>query len=93
MVELVHRIIFDEKFQAAKAFLFGGAFAQRSSDQAGRALPDVTENLFVRQRASAHFPERRVHRKGQVEFGINQRAVQIEDQRAHIGKIGDFFPH
>jgi hypothetical protein len=62
------------------------------SDQ-GRGTPaDVAEDLFVRQRRAAELRERRVDRKGQVEFGIDQRAVQIKDQRANFGKTADGVP-
>ena len=60
---------------------------------AGSALPDVAENLLVRQRVSAKFRKRGVDGKGQIEFGIDQRAVQVEDQRAYFGETGDGVPH
>ena len=73
---------------------FGGAAAQGPRDQRSRApWPDVAENRLVRQRVAAEFLESCVDRQGQVELGINQRAVQIEDQRAHFGKTGQWFPH
>jgi len=51
-------------------------------DQSRSTSPDVGENLLVRQRITSEFGERGIDGKGQVEFGINQRAVQVKDQRA-----------
>ena len=86
-------IILDEKFQAEHAIFFGGVAAQGSRDQGRSALAYVAENLLVRQRIAAQFREGGVDRKGQVEFGIDQRAVQIEDQGADFGETGDGVPH
>ena len=93
VVEFMRGIIFDEKFQAEQAIFFGGVAAQGSRDQCRRALSDVAENLVVRQRISAQFRKGCVDGKGQIEFGIDQRAVQIEDQRADFGETGDGVPH
>ena len=71
----------------------GGGAAQGPCDQGWSALSHIAENLLVRQRISAQFRQGRVDRKGQVEFGIDQRAVQIEDQRADFGEAGDLVPH
>jgi hypothetical protein len=46
----------------------------------------------MRQRIATKLRESRIHRKGEVEFGIDQRAVQIKDQRADFGKAGDEVP-
>src|SRR5579863_5507508 len=85
-------IILDEEFQATLAVFFGGVAAQGARDQRWCALADKAENLFVRQGISSHIGEGGVDRKGQVEFGIDQRAVQIEDQRADFGETGDGVP-
>ena len=79
-------IILDEEIQAALAVFFRSVAAKGASDQPGSALPHVAENRLVVQRRSPQFRERGVHAQGQVELGIDQRAVQIEDQRAHFGK-------
>ncbi len=85
-------IILDEEFQAELAIFFGGIASQSARDERWSALADKAENLLVRQRIAAQFGEGGVDRKGQVEFGIDQRAVQIEDQRADFGETGDGVP-
>jgi hypothetical protein len=92
VVEFVRGIILDEKFEAEHAIFLGRGAAQGSCDQCWSALSDVAENLLVRQRISAQLRERGVHGKSQIEFGIDQRAVQIEDQRAYFGETGDGVP-
>ncbi len=68
--------------------MFGGGAAQRSRDQGRGALADVAENLVVRKRISAQLRKGGVNGEGQVEFGIDQRAVQVEDQGADFGEAG-----
>jgi hypothetical protein len=46
----------------------------------------------MRQRIPAHFRERSVDGKGQIELRIDERAVQIKDQNADFGKAGDEVP-
>ena len=53
VVKFVRGIILDEEFQAEQAIFFGGGAAQGSRDQGRSSLPDITENLVVRQRVLA----------------------------------------
>ena len=55
-------------------------------------MSHITENLFVRQRISAEFGKCCIDRKGQIQLGIDERAVQIEDQRAYFRETGDVVP-
>ena len=59
---------------------------QCALDEHGCAASDHSENLFVRQRRAAHLFQRGVDRERQVEFRIDQSAVEIEDQGADGGK-------
>src|SRR5437879_4643326 len=54
IVEFVDGIILEKEFETPAAFFIGGAIAQRARDQVRRALPDVAENLVVRERPAAH---------------------------------------
>ena len=77
----------------AAAFGFGGGGAQCLRDQVLRAAAYVTENLLVIQGRSAHFLDRGADGQGEVQAGINQRAVQIKDQSADAGKPARFTSH
>ena len=37
------------------------------------------------KRLPSHMPEHRVYRVGEVEFGIDERPVQIENEKLHSG--------
>ncbi len=92
VVEIVRGVILDEEFQAQQAILFGSGAAQGARNQGWSALPHVAENLLVRQRLAPKLRKSRVDRKGQVELGIDQRAVQIENQCANFREAGDLVP-
>ena len=86
----IHFVIFvvrEEKFQRSLAFRFRGVFAQGPADELRRAMADVAgDGVFV-QLLAAQFLQHGVHRVDQVALGIDERAVQIEDQRANRREI------
>jgi hypothetical protein len=47
------------------------------------AVAYKTVNRFVRQRTAAHVLEHGVDGKGEIELGIDEGAVEIEDQNSH----------
>ena len=52
-------------------------------------MADVAgDGVFV-QLLAAHFVKHGVDGADQVELGVDERAIQIENQRAHGGKIRD----
>ncbi len=80
-------VVGEEKFQRSLAFRFRCAIAQGAADKLRRAMSDVAGNRVFVKLLAAHFLEHGVDGADQVELGIDERAVQIENQRAHGGKI------
>ncbi len=64
-------------------FRVADALAQRPAHQHRRAIADEAENHLVDMRFASQVRQRGIHRVRQIELGINQRAVQVEDQHAH----------
>jgi len=86
-IHLVVFVIRKKKFQRALAFILGGAAAQSAADKLRRAVADIAgDGVFVKLLA-AHFLQHSVDGADQVALGIDERAIQIENQRAHGRKI------
>ena len=80
-------VVRKKKLQRALAFRFRGVAAQSAADQLRRAVADVAgDGVFVKLLA-AHFRQHGVDGSDQVQLGIDERAVQVENQRAHGRKI------
>ncbi len=76
-------VVREKKLQRSLAFRFRGVVAQSAADQLRRAVADVAGDSVFVQLLAAHFREHGVDGADQVELGIDERAVQIENQRAH----------
>ncbi len=79
-------IVTEKIIERSRAFPLARVRPQRSLNQHWCAIADVTRDGLVIQFLAFHFTHHRVHCKHQIEFGINQRAVKIEDQDAHVVK-------
>jgi len=77
-------IIFQEKLQRFLNLYFGGPLAQRTANQQGRAVAHVRIHALVIQGAHAHMRARGVDGMRKVQFGIDQRSIEIENQQIHI---------
>ena len=49
--------------------------------QHGSSISDVGSHYFIGQLGTAKMPEHGVHRVNQVEPGIDQGAIEVEDQQ------------
>ena len=88
VVQFVFPIISQEIFQAgAHQLLVVGLGAQGPADQRGRSIPDVAGNHVVGQFGALHMPQRGIDRMHQVEAGVDQRAVKIENQQSNSMRI------
>jgi len=86
-IHFVVLVIREEQFQRSLALCFRGVVAQGLADELRRPVADVAgDGVFV-QLLPAHFLQHGVDGADQVELGIDERAIQIENQRAHGGKI------
>lgn len=86
----VHFVVFvvaEEILQSTLAFLFAGAAPQRASDELRRAVADVAGDGVLVQFFAAHLAEHRIDGENQVALGIDEGAVQVEDQRANGRKV------
>jgi hypothetical protein len=77
----------EEKFQGAIELFGIHVLAQRFGDEDGGAIADVTGNGFFGQFRAMQVAERGVHGMDQVEFRIDERAIEIENQSANRGEI------
>ena len=57
---------------------------ERAAHEHGRAVADEAGDRGIGQRAQAAFAERCVHAVAEVLRGVNERAVQIEDQQLQL---------
>ncbi len=78
-----------KEFQRFLAFLFRRVIAQGSSHKLRRALADVAGDGVLVQLFPAHLAQHGVDGEDQVALGIDERAVQVEDQHANRGKVRD----
>src|SRR5450759_1185743 len=83
VVQVVLAIVFQEEFERLLDFQFAGLRAHRPADQHRGAVAHVGVDALVIERAHAHMGTRGVDGVRQVQFGIDQRAVQVEDQQVH----------
>ena len=81
-------IILQEELQRFLHLRFGGLRAQHAADQHRRAVAHVGVDPLVFDRRHAHVAARGIRGMRQVEFRIDQRAVQIEDQQIHYAVSG-----
>ena len=72
--------------------MFVAGFRKRAPDQRRRAVAYVGSNVFVRERRQASPDARRVDGIRQVVLGIDQRSVQIEDQKIGAAQLFPFLP-
>src|SRR5258708_15319544 len=70
--------------------LFVGCFrSQNSTDQHGGAVADIGGDQVVRDRRQSHVFPGRVHGMRQVEFGIDEGAVEVENEQRHQAGFAD----
>ena len=93
VVEHVFAIICEKISQTGTAFFFGCAGAQSLFYQALRPAPHVTEDLLVRERRAAHFFYGGAHGQREVQTRIDERAIQVKDQRADIAEFRGVWRH
>jgi hypothetical protein len=86
VVEHVRAIVRKEKIVRALNFFRRRAIAQGTLDQAHGALSDVAKNALVRKLGASGGGQRSVHGQREIELRIDQRAVQIEYQRANLSE-------
>ena len=79
VIQHVRPVIAQKVAQPALHLLIAGSVAQRFAHQRLRPIPHKTENRFMDVLRAAHVIQHRVDRKCQVQLGIDQRAVQVED--------------
>ena len=87
---IVHFVIFvitQEKFKRALAILAGGTFTQSLSDELGRTATDIASDGVLVKFFATHFPQHGVDGENQVALGIDECAVEVENQRAHGRKF------
>ena len=87
-IERVIAVILDEEFQRLLHFVLGRLGAERAADQHGRAVADIRGHRFVGQGGHAHVRAGGIDGVHQVFLGIDQGAVQIEDQKIHTRSGG-----
>ena len=76
-----------EELQRPLTILIVGVSAQRAPDQLRRAVADVAGDGVLVELLAAHFPQHGVDGEDQIALGIDERAVEVEDQRADARKI------
>ena len=86
VVQHVLAIVGEEKRQRLFAFLPGGARAERPFDQPRRSLANVAKNLIMRQRRAAMFLQRGIDGNSEINTGIDERAVEIENEDTDVRK-------
>ena len=83
VVQHVIAIILQEELQRFLHLGFGGLRSQHAADQHRRAVAHVGVDSLMLDRRHAHVAARGIGGMRQVELGIDQRAVQIEDDQIH----------
>ncbi len=68
-------------------FLVAGLAAQGPADQRGRSISHVAGNHIVGQFRPLHMPQRGIDRVHQIEAGVDQRAVKVEDYQLDCAGI------
>ena len=76
-------VVGQEKLQCPLTFLVACVPAQRAPDQLRRAVADVARDGVLVQLLAAHFSQHGVDGEDQVALGIDERAVEVKDHRAH----------
>src|SRR5580692_7767440 len=92
-IQFVLVVMGEEELQGPVAFMIAGVSAQSAADQLWRTVADVAgDGVFVKLLA-AHFLKSGVDGANQVALGIDERAVEIEDQRANGREIWSSHEH
>ena len=89
-IQHVIAIIFQEKL-VRLAMLLVAEVRQSAANQHGRSIAHVSRNDIVRQRRKIFPGARGVHGIGQIALGIDQRAVQVENQKIAAFHAFPFF--
>ena len=84
MVEVVLAVVLQEELEGFLHLVFGGLLAERAPDQNGSAVADVGVNALVRERRHAHVAARGVDGIRQIQPGIDQGAVEVENDEVQI---------
>ena len=75
-------VVSQEVLQArAHQLLVAGLLAQGAADQRRRSIPDVAGNHIVGQFGTLHMAQGGIDRMHQVETGVDQRTVKVENQQ------------
>ena len=82
VVQFVLVVVGQEELQRPFTFLVAGVPAQRAPDQLRRAVADIAGDGDLVQFLAAHFLKHSVDGEDQVALGIDERAVEVKDQRA-----------
>ena len=77
-------IVREKKRHRLLTFFTIGAGPERLFDQALRSLPHIPENLIVRQGRTAHLFEGGIHRESEINGGVDERPIKIEDEDANV---------
>ena len=80
VIEHVRFVVVEKKDDASFDFFFGSARAESAFYEQENAAADVAGDLFLAERGAAEIFERGVHGKNEVEFGIDESAVEVEDE-------------
>lgn len=80
VIEHVPFVIVEKKDDAFFDLFFGSPRAESAFDEQKNAAADVTRDLFLAEGGAAKIFERGVHGKNEVELGIDESAVEIEDE-------------
>ena len=88
VIELVFAIVSKEVVQAgAYQFLVAGFAAQGPADQRGRSIAHVAGNHVVGQFRALHMPQRGIDRMHQIQPGVDQRAIKVEDHQLDFAGV------
>ena len=79
-------VIGEEKFQGAIQLVRCGVRAEGFSDQHWSAIADVAGNCIFMEFVALYVAQHGVDGMDQVELGIDESAVEIEDERADGGE-------
>ena len=74
-------------FEPGGGFFIGSARAEHAAHEQRGASSDVFADFVVGDARAAHVFERGVDGQHQVELGVDERAVEVEDQHPDIFKI------
>src|ERR1019366_6465560 len=84
VIQVVLAVVLEKKLERFLDLFFAGLVSQRAPDQQRRAVAHIRVDPLIFERRHAHVAAGRVDGLGQVQFGIEQGAVEIENQKVHV---------